>query len=103
MYASPLNLKELFEPDKRFLVPMFQRPYVWTKKEQWQPLWEDVRDVAERLEGEAEADVQPHFLGAIVLEQLSSPISRVDARWVVDGQQRLTTLQLLLEAATDLC
>ena len=102
MDASPLNLKQLFEPDRRYLVPMFQRPYVWTAEAQWKPLWEDVRAVAERLERSG-LDVRPHFLGAIVLDHVRQPVSRVEARLLVDGQQRLTTLQILLEAASDMC
>jgi hypothetical protein len=95
------TLKKIFEPDRRHVVPMFQRPYVWGAELQWKPLWDDVINVAERIQRKEE--VRPHFLGAIVLEQVKQPISKVETRLVVDGQQRLTTLQLLLEAASDLC
>jgi hypothetical protein len=101
MDASTLNLKQIFEPDRRYLVPLFQRPYVWGADSQWAPLWDDVRHVAERVG--AGREVKPHFLGAIVLDHVRQPISRVEARLIVDGQQRLTTLQLLLEAASDIC
>lgn len=68
MEADPRTLKTVFGSDVRLTVPLFQRPYVWTASEQWQPLWEDVLAVADRSE---HGDVMPHFRGAIVLEQLA--------------------------------
>jgi hypothetical protein len=88
----------------RYVVPLFQRPYVWTEDDQWQPLWEDIRTLAERVIDAPPAvfgapAVSPHFLGAIVLDQQSIPSGFIAVRHVVDGQQRLTTLQLVLDAA----
>src|SRR4051812_219601 len=60
MDALTLNLKQIFEPDKRYLVPMFQRPYVWDAQAQWKPLWEDVKAVAEWIGSGREP--RPHFL-----------------------------------------
>lgn len=81
---------------QRLLVPLFQRPYVWNAEKQWQPLWEDVARVAERLLVDPSAP--PHFLGAVVLQQEATPVGTLQRRIVIDGQQRLTTLQLLLDA-----
>lgn len=80
-------------------MPLYQRPYVWDAEHQWQPLWDDIEVILEhRLDGGA--DGFSHFLGAIVLEQeLHSPGS-IPFYTVIDGQQRLTTLQLLLGAAS---
>jgi hypothetical protein len=39
----------VFMQPQRLVVPLFQRPYVWNKESQWQPLWDDVTRVAERL------------------------------------------------------
>ena len=101
MDARTLSIKTIFGQDRRHMVPLFQRPYVWKRDAQWEPLWEDIRSVADRLiAGQA---VRPHFLGAIVLDQLRQPYGHVETRLVVDGQQRLTTIQLLLEAFADLC
>ncbi|TIC86709.1 DUF262 domain-containing protein [Nocardioides sp. GY 10113] len=104
MKALTHSPAEIFGNAIRYVVPLFQRPYVWNEKDQWQPLWEDVRAVAERLlDAPAAAygapQVPPHFLGAIVIEQQISPVAHIGVRHVIDGQQRLTTLQLLLDAA----
>src|SRR3977135_12076 len=61
----------------RYVVPLFQRPYVWTEDDQWKPLW-DARTVTERLLEAPPATygsppVAPHFLGAIVLDQQTIP------------------------------
>lgn len=88
--------QEIFFSPQRFLVPLFQRPYVWSKDGQWAPLWDDVRRVAERVERWEQ--VTPHFLGAVVLQQQQTEIGTLGVRTIIDGQQRLTTLQLLLDA-----
>ncbi|MCU1617163.1 MAG: hypothetical protein JWO98_4703 [Frankiales bacterium] len=94
-----MSLYELFGPDQRLVVPIFQRPYVWTEGRNWRPMWEDVAALANRrLSGD---DVHRHFLGAVVLDQLKTPTGSMPARQVIDGQQRLTTLQILLAAVRD--
>ena len=80
---------------------MFQRPYVWSEEENWAPSWDDVRVLTERLL--QDGDVYPYFLGAIVLDQLRSNTGSIEARQVIDGQQRLTTLQILLATLRDTC
>jgi hypothetical protein len=73
---------------------------VWSREEQWEPLWEDIAGVLERLERRVgDATVASHFLGTIVLEQVPNQTGSLPRREVIDGQQRLTTLQLLLKAA----
>lgn len=101
MKTDSLSLKNLFVLEKRWVVPLYQRPYVWKQEEQWEPLWDDVRGIAERIV--AGQPARAHFLGAVVLEQLSVGTGQVDARLVIDGQQRLTTLQLAIAALRDLC
>jgi hypothetical protein len=95
----------IFGSHIRYVVPLFQRPYVWDKKEQWAPLWEDVRTLAENVletpSGYGAPPVSPHFLGAIVVDQRPNPSGFIQTRHVIDGQQRLTTLQLLLDAAQE--
>lgn len=88
---------ELFNMPQHFVIPLFQRPYVWEEEEQWAPLWKDIVRVAEKRLSSAGSQVS-HFLGAVVL-QSSEPIPGGANAWnVIDGQQRLTTLQLLTDA-----
>jgi hypothetical protein len=102
--AKALTPRDLFDGKVCYEIPPFQRPYVWTEEDQWQPLWDDIARVAERV---LEVDDDPkvakmltgHFLGAVVLKQLPSAAGDPHRSSVIDGQQRLTTLQLLLDAA----
>ena len=88
----------VFMQPQRLIVPLFQRPYVWNRENQWEPLWKDVVRVAERLLAAPDIQHQPHFLGAVVVQQMQNPTGSLQVRTVIDGQQRLTTLQLLLDA-----
>jgi Protein of unknown function DUF262/Protein of unknown function (DUF1524)/Domain of unknown function (DUF4268) len=101
MDAGTHSLRVIFGQDRRHVVPLYQRPYVWTEEEQWAPLWEDVRAIADRIV--ATGSARTHFLGAIVLDQVDVPYGQMETRVVIDGQQRLTTMQLLLEAFGDAC
>jgi hypothetical protein len=94
----------IFGQPQRFLVPLFQRPYVWNQEQQWEPLWRDVERVALRLLKNPGAKHEPHFLGAVVLQQVQSRTGELQERMVIDGQQRLTTLQILFDALhAELC
>jgi hypothetical protein len=88
----------IFMQPQRLVVPLFQRPYVWTEENQWEPLWNDVTRVAERVLQDPGRRHHPHFLGAIVLQQVQKPTGQMQERTIIDGQQRLTTLQILLDA-----
>ena len=103
MKADTVDLAAIFGKAVHYVVPLYQRPYVWTRELQWEPLWEDVRQVADRQLDDTHAnDSIPHFLGAVVLEQALVGSGMIDARSVIDGQQRLTTLQLLIAAGRSL-
>ncbi|KAA0265446.1 MAG: DUF262 domain-containing protein, partial [Chloroflexi bacterium] len=100
MRPERLTVYELFQKQKRFVVPLFQRPYVWNEEDQWHPLWEDIENLAEEIRlGKPPI---PHFLGAVVLNQIPTFGRQVDASEIIDGQQRLTTLQVFLGAFRDL-
>ena len=113
MHTDILNPKDLFQKQVCYTIPTFQRPYVWSQENQWEPLWDDVRTVAEsyldELEHtgnnsvEAQARTKPHFLGAVVLQQVPTAAKDIEQREVIDGQQRVTTLQLLLDAIQQVC
>ena len=88
------TIKDLFQ-DKRadFLIPDYQRPYAWGEAE-CQTLWDDIFSFAIPDEGRTEFDSNSeYFLGPIVTFKNSA--SKME---VIDGQQRLTTLMLLLRA-----
>ncbi|MDE0461187.1 MAG: DUF262 domain-containing protein [Caldilineaceae bacterium] len=105
--------RQLFQQPVCYEIPLFQRPYVWSQEDQWEPLWDDVRNVAEDylekmvLSGGddvlAQRQTTSHFLGAVVLKQVSTPAKFIPKREVIDGQQRMTTIQLLLDAIQLVC
>jgi uncharacterized protein with ParB-like and HNH nuclease domain len=101
MKVDKLTVGKIFDStETRFDAPLFQRPYVWEEDDNWSPMWEAIRGLAEkRLAAER---VRPHFLGAIVLDQLETGTGRINLRQIIDGQQRLTTLQIILAVARDL-
>lgn len=100
MRADKLTLEKIFDRTERLEAPLFQRPYVWKRDENWVPLWEAIQAIAQkRWENKP---CRPHFMGTIVLDQLKTPTGKIHARQIIDGQQRLTTLQLLLAAIRDL-
>lgn len=96
MKTAVITPQEIFYNPTRLVVPLFQRPYVWSKETQWQPLWDDIVRLVEVISNHDEAGT--HFLGAIVTQQVPSGLGSIPAANVIDGQQRLTTVQLLLDA-----
>jgi uncharacterized protein with ParB-like and HNH nuclease domain len=97
MNSETFTVQKLFQDRRQYRVPFFQRPYVWNREDQWERLWSDVSSKAEvRTSG----DRPPaHFLGAAVLEpQQRMGLIGVEVLNIIDGQQRLTTLQYLLNA-----
>lgn len=79
------DLSELLANGRIYEVPRYQRDYTWSEEE-WAALWEDI----DRLRA---ADDESHFMGAIVIRKLG------DRRFeVIDGQQRLTTISVLILA-----
>lgn len=98
----------LFSSPLQYVIPVFQRGYVWTLEKQVAPLWSDLEDRAtcwlerqELLKKQTAAQLAPmrkHFLGSVVLTPINGAFGRVTAYEVIDGQQRTTTLHLLLLA-----
>ena len=100
--------EEIFQKEVVYKVPEYQRGYVWKQEEQWEPLWEDVQSLAEKwleviLKGTtvSASDAPSHFLGAVVLQQEDNMPGQIKSYSVIDGQQRLTTLQILLDATQE--
>lgn len=86
-------LRNILEGSNQYLVPLYQRPFSWQKKN-WLKLWDDIVELAETRKSSPNAS---HFTGTLVLEA-SSVTASLTQFIVVDGQQRLTTLSLLLAA-----
>ncbi len=94
MEASPTKVIQYFNGEKQNLIPLFQRPYTW-KQSHWQSLWDDLM-VQYDL-----GDSGTHFMGAIVsIPAVAVPVG-VSKYLIIDGQQRLTTISLILCALRD--
>ena len=93
MKAINRQFTEIINGNKQFIIPVFQRDFSWTR-EQWDQLWGDVLHASE---GDANG---AHFMGSIVY--IGADLGAAFASWLlIDGQQRLTTLTLLLIALRD--
>jgi hypothetical protein len=120
MKAESQSLKNIFQGAVRYAVPLYQRPYVWRRAEndpendRLGPFWEDVKQTVDRLveheqllrqagDPEKLAPMTPHFFGAVVIDQPEKVGGGVVVHEVIDGQQRLTTAQLLIAAAARAC
>lgn len=92
MKANETSLLGFLKNAEQFSIPIYQRTYSWTERECLQ-LWTDI------LRAGRNEDVGAHFVGSVVYIQ-SGPynVSKPDPLLVIDGQQRLTTICLLLEA-----
>jgi alkylated DNA nucleotide flippase Atl1 len=87
------SLGKILEGSNQYVIPLYQRPYSWQTRN-WLKLWEDITDLAEARRTQPSAS---HFTGTLVLEA-STVTAGLTQFVVVDGQQRLTTLSLLLAA-----
>lgn len=94
MKASETKLQPILEGTKQYVVPLFQRPYSWGRKE-WDVLWEDLTSLCEN-EG-----ASSHFIGSIVTMPTVSIPEGVTKYLLIDGQQRLTTIFILLTLLRD--
>ncbi|MEC5425305.1 DUF262 domain-containing protein [Virgibacillus sp. C22-A2] len=94
MKASETNLQAIIEGTKQYIIPMFQRTYSWEQK-QWKQLWDDIVELIE------DNDNQSHFIGSVVSIPVNANTHGVQQFLVIDGQQRMTTLLILLAATRD--
>jgi uncharacterized protein with ParB-like and HNH nuclease domain len=94
MQASETKLQQIIEGTKQYLVPLFQRAYSW-KKSEWQVLWDDLVELC------TTDNPRPHFMGSIVTMPTTSVPEGVTKYLLIDGQQRLTTVFILLAALRD--
>jgi len=93
--ASETKFQPIIEGTKQYVVPLFQRAYSWDKKE-WEMLWDDLVYLSENNEPKS------HFIGSIVTMPTTSVPEGVTKFLLIDGQQRLTTVFILLALLRDL-
>lgn len=86
--VSESNIRGVINRNVLFTVPDYQRLYSW-EEEHWDAFWRDLIDLDED---------ETHFLGSIVVIEHSGGFGKLDEYELVDGQQRLTTISLLLKA-----
>lgn len=92
MKATEAKLLEFLKKSPQFVIPIYQRTYSWTERE-CQQLWDDIMRVGRR------PDVPAHFVGSIVyVEAGLYQVTSQSPLLVIDGQQRLTSIMLILEA-----
>jgi len=95
MQAKETKLQDIIEGTKQYILPLFQRSYSWDKKE-WDILWEDLCELSE-LE-----NPRSHFIGSIVNMPTTSVPEGVSKYMLIDGQQRITTVFIILALLRDL-
>ncbi len=89
MQAKETKLQDIMEGTKQYIIPLFQRTYSWTSKE-WESLWKDLVDLCET------ENPRTHFIGSIVSMPTVSVPEGVAKYLLIDGQQRLTTIFIIL-------
>src|SRR5439155_9052850 len=94
MKASETKPQRIIEGTNQYVVPLFQRKYSWDTKE-WSTLWEDLVELYE------DENPRTHFIGSIVTMPTQSVPEGVAKYLLIDGQQRFTTIFLLLAAIRD--
>ena len=90
------RFEDIFDTNVRYEIPFFQRGYAWEKK-QWEKLWEDIyEEILPAIENNNFED-EEHFFGpVVVLEKRNAPHPNLKRYLVIDGQQRITTIYLML-------
>jgi uncharacterized protein with ParB-like and HNH nuclease domain/predicted transport protein len=92
MKATEAKLLDFLKKSPQFVIPIYQRTYSWTERECRQ-LWDDITRTGPN------DDIAAHFVGSIVyIEKGLYQVSSQSPLLVIDGQQRLTTVMLVLEA-----
>ena len=103
METRNVQVTALFGNQIQYVIPLFQRHYVWDQEGQWKPMWEDLRENARQRLSDRQRQQFTHFTGAIVIQQKLTSVTEVPKYEIIDGQQRLTTFQIILCALRDVC
>lgn len=97
--ATKDKLKSYFQGDMQYIVPFFQRPYVWDD-DNWVSLWENILQI---YKDHQEGRDREHFIGTIIVKQKTAEELGQNQYNLVDGQQRLATVSILLKCLCDSC
>jgi len=102
MKAEPFQIGDVLKDPKRFVVPIYQRTYAWTKDRQLEKFFDSIEAKAQdRLAGGGPS--YPHYMGALLLSPRGKfTFGSIPMFDVVDGQQRITTYQIFLAALRDI-
>jgi uncharacterized protein with ParB-like and HNH nuclease domain len=95
--ANKEKLHSFFTGSSQYKIPFFQRAYVW-KIENWTELWDSIIDELNEFKASRESE---HFIGTIIIKQNESERLGSLIYDLIDGQQRLTTICILLRALHD--
>lgn len=101
MQVQNATLQGLVQGEKQFRVPIWQRQYTWGESQHKQLWWDLTEQYDRAFVGGGGAAVAGHFLGSFVLSPVDPSASGMQTFLVIDGQQRLTTLMLVLCALRD--
>jgi len=97
--AKKDNLTTYFQGNVQYIVPFFQRPYVWDD-DNWVSLWENILQIHK---DHNEGRDREHFIGTIIVKQRPAQYLGQNQWDLIDGQQRLATVSILLKCLCDSC
>lgn len=95
--ANKEKLHSFFQGTNQYQIPFFQRSYVW-KKDNWEELWDNILEEKQALQAGEDSE---HFIGTIIIKQKLSETLGINPFDLIDGQQRLTTICILLKSIHD--
>lgn len=99
--ATKDKLRSYFQGDVQYIVPYFQRPYVWDE-DNWVSFWENIFQIY-RDHQEGKDKDREHFIGTLIVKQKAAEELGQNEYDLIDGQQRLTTVSILLRCLYDSC
>ena len=95
MQAHENRLRPLLDSTQQYIVPLFQRFYVW-ERNYWDTLWDDLVNLIEDDDPQ-----RNHFLGSVVVIPATDSAPGLPRFILIDGQQRIATLLVMLAALRD--
>jgi uncharacterized protein with ParB-like and HNH nuclease domain len=97
--ANKDYLNSFYRGDIQYIVPFFQRPYVWDI-DNWEILWDNINDVFKDYQNNINTE---HFIGTLIIKQRQANRIGENIYDLIDGQQRITTFAILIKAIADTC